>query len=338
MLLGLMLFLCLVPAAARAQRAVDVQAGKWLVPGPDPTLYSAALWRDFWGPLGYSLRGIGLVDDDSAGRSLYGVQPELTLLRHLGGGHITAYVVGGAGPAVSVGGSSGLAALWNAGLGLELSAPVWFSATLEARRFVEDRGFRGFWDLGEADRRGWLVSVGFAFRWGGGSSGSGAASAGPARPGSDGRAPGSSDLEARHRRPETTTAGLAGRIVETALDAMGEPYRWGGTSTEHGFDCSGLVWYAYTSHGVDVPRVSRAQARVGRPVPPELDRLAPGDILTFSNRGGPITHVGLYVGDGLFIHATSSGGVRIGALDGTADANDRWWRARWVGARRILER
>ncbi|NIQ59737.1 MAG: hypothetical protein GWN71_42310, partial [Gammaproteobacteria bacterium] len=49
----------------------------------------------------------------------------------------------------------------------------------------------------------------------------------------------------------------AQRVVGTALDAMGEPYRWGGTSSDEGFDCSGLVWYAYHAHGVNVPRTSR---------------------------------------------------------------------------------
>ncbi len=132
-------------------------------------------------------------------------------------------------------------------------------------------------------------------------------------------------------------SGLARLIVETALEAMGEPYRWGGTSTDEGFDCSGLVWYAYTSHGLAIPRVSRDQARIGHPVAPEIAMLAPGDILLFSNRRGVVTHVGLYIGDAEFIHATTSGGVRVGSLDGDGDASDSWYLERWVGARRVLE-
>jgi cell wall-associated NlpC family hydrolase len=131
-------------------------------------------------------------------------------------------------------------------------------------------------------------------------------------------------------------AALAVQVVQTALAAMGEPYRWGGTSTEEGFDCSGLVWYAYQKHGMNIPRTSRDQGQSGIAVAPDIAMLSPGDILLFSNRGGRVTHVGLYIGSAQFIHATTSGGVRVGLLDGTGDANDRWYRDRWVGARRVL--
>lgn len=337
---------CLVPTTpARAQRAVDLSTGWWAVPGRDPTFYSAALWRRIWGPFGYRLRGFALVDPDSAGTSLYGASPELTLLRRLGGPRLAVFALGGPGLALETGPSTDVAAVWNAGLGLELNGPAGFSATVEARRFVEDRGFRGFWDLGPDDRRGWLVSVGFAFHWGAGpsdrptgtpirapraSSGSSRGSAG-APYASDGPGGAIPDHDAVPAAED-----LAAPIVETALAAMGEPYRWGGTSTDEGFDCSGLVWYAYRSHGVDIPRVSRDQARAGRPVPAQIGRLASGDILLFSDRPGVVTHVGLYIGDGRFIHATSSGGVQVGALDDPGDPNDLWWRRRWVGARRIL--
>ena len=128
---------------------------------------------------------------------------------------------------------------------------------------------------------------------------------------------------------------LANRVVNTAIGVMGEPYRWGGTSTEDGFDCSGLVWYSYRMHGVTVPRVSRDQARAGQGVPRRIEDLESGDILLFANGGSTVTHVGLYIGDARFIHATTSGGVRVGTLAGAGNSNDRWWRDRWVGARRI---
>ncbi len=205
--------------------------------------------------------------------------------------------------------------------------------SLEARRTVEDGDFRGFWNLRAADRRGWQISVGFSVRWGGGSApGRGPPPIPPSGHGGD--AP--SGLGPDDRTGERGLA-LASRIVETALAAMGEPYRWGGTSGDEGFDCSGLVWYAYTTHGVRLPRVSRDQARAGRAVPATVAALRPGDILLFSNHGRVVTHVGLYVGDARFIHATTSGGVRVGALDARADDNDRWWLARWVGARRVLD-
>ncbi len=86
-----------------------------------------------------------------------------------------------------------------------------------------------------------------------------------------------------------------------------------------------------------LPRVSRDQALAGRAISRNIDALEPGDILTFSNRPGVVTHVGLYIGDARFIHATTSGGVRIGVLDAPADGNDSWYLSRWVGARRILD-
>jgi cell wall-associated NlpC family hydrolase len=212
---------------------------------------------------------------------------------------------------------------------MELRAPTLFSATLEVRRLSEDGHFRGFWNLRDRDRRGWLVSLGFSFRWGAGPSGSG-------------RAPSNLQPASEAGATYSYSAGeaapaLAGDVVQTALAAMGEPYRWGGTGTDQGFDCSGLVWYAYAEHGVRLPRVSREQARAGRPVPAEVAALRPGDILLFADRPGAVTHVGLYVGEARFIHATTSGGVRIGSLDGSSEVSERWYLSRWVGARRVLD-
>ncbi len=122
-------------------------------------------------------------------------------------------------------------------------------------------------------------------------------------------------------------------MVETALDVMGTPYRWGGNDQD-GYDCSGLIQYAYGEHGILLPRVSRDQARMGTAVDRDAGRLAPGDILAFSVDGGGVSHVGLYVGDGRFIHSASSG-VKLSSLSAD-DPDSRWWRARWVGARRVL--
>lgn len=123
--------------------------------------------------------------------------------------------------------------------------------------------------------------------------------------------------------------GLA--VAHTALTALGAPYRWGATGRGGAFDCSGLIWRAYARHGVTVPRVSWEQARAGVPIRRALDALQPGDLLTFSRvPGGPVEHVGLYVGAGRFVH--SSGGD--GAVVVTSLAPGWWWR-RWVGARRV---
>ncbi|MEA2724132.1 MAG: peptidoglycan DL-endopeptidase CwlO [Gemmatimonadales bacterium] len=132
-------------------------------------------------------------------------------------------------------------------------------------------------------------------------------------------------------KPET----LADSIIATATDVMGRPYTYGGTGAEgEGFDCSGLIQYAYRKHGVALPRRSTDQAREGRKIDRELKRLAPADILTFSNRGGRVTHVGLYIGEGRFIHSATRG-VQVSTLS-AEDPYGRWWYKRWVGVRRIV--
>lgn len=126
----------------------------------------------------------------------------------------------------------------------------------------------------------------------------------------------------------------AGEIVATALTVMGTPYKWGGNDTQ-GLDCSGLIRYAYGQHGVTLPRMAVDQARTGSEVGRARDQLVPGDILTFSEQpGGSVTHVGLYIGDGRFIHS-ARGGVQISVLS-ESDPVGKWWFARWVGARRLL--
>ena len=126
----------------------------------------------------------------------------------------------------------------------------------------------------------------------------------------------------------------AAEIVGTALTVMGAPYRWGGTGTD-GFDCSGLIQYAYAQHGITLARRSADQARAGTEVSRELAALEPGDILTFSSEpGGTVEHVGLYVGEGRFIHS-ARGGVQISELS-AADPVGKWWFDRWAGARRVI--
>jgi cell wall-associated NlpC family hydrolase len=125
---------------------------------------------------------------------------------------------------------------------------------------------------------------------------------------------------------------VARTAVSTAVAAMGTPYLWGG-SNENGFDCSGLIQYAYLQAGITLPRRSVDQAKAGQLIPREIGQLEPGDILTFSrDPGGPVTHVGLYVGERRFIHSSSTG-VRISLLSEN-DANGRHWLDRWVGVRR----
>ncbi len=109
---------------------------------------------------------------------------------------------------------------------------------------------------------------------------------------------------------------------------LGRPYRWGGEEPGTGFDCSGLVFFAFGAVGVDLPRVVREQERVGRPVRPS--ELQPGDLVFFATRGSRSNHVGVFLGDQRFVHAPRAGKpVRLDSLD------DPFWQGRWTGSRRV---
>lgn len=120
-------------------------------------------------------------------------------------------------------------------------------------------------------------------------------------------------------------------VVRTARSQIGRPYQWGGADPDHGFDCSGLVWWVYRRHGIRVPRVSWQQARVGRPV--SINRLAAGDIVLFRIPGqGKSLHTGIYSGrGGFFIHSPKSGHVVR-----EESMNKTYWRKYFIGARRVL--
>ncbi len=117
-------------------------------------------------------------------------------------------------------------------------------------------------------------------------------------------------------------------IVETAAQLKGTPYLWGGMSWK-GIDCSGFTYTAYRVHGVILPRDADQQFLVGTPV--TLTELKPGDLLFFGDSDKEITHVGMYMWDGKFIHASGSlGGVSITKIDTPKYA------AIFQGARRML--
>jgi cell wall-associated NlpC family hydrolase len=121
----------------------------------------------------------------------------------------------------------------------------------------------------------------------------------------------------------------AGSLVATAMREMGVRYKWGGNSRSTGYDCSGFVKYVFKRHGVNLPRTSRTQATVGVAVP--RNQLAVGDMVFFTNsRGSRIGHVGIYIGDNRFIHASSGGGkVEIDSL------GQSYYAKRYAGARRV---
>ena len=137
-------------------------------------------------------------------------------------------------------------------------------------------------------------------------------------------------------RPSRIGQGLNDSIIATATEAMGRPYTYGGTGQDgEGFDCSGLIQYSFAKHGIELPRRSTDQAREGRKIKRRLKLLSPADILTFSNHGGKVSHVGLYIGDGRFIHSATRG-VQVSVLS-PDDPYGRWWYKRWVGVRRIVK-
>ncbi len=130
----------------------------------------------------------------------------------------------------------------------------------------------------------------------------------------------------------TSASGAARRVVPTAEQYIGVPYRYGGTSPRGGFDCSGFVQYVYGIQGVDLPRTSRQMAGAGNAVELSTRSLAVGDLMLFS-QGGRISHVAIYAGNGRFIHSSSSGkGVRYDDLGTT---RGKWFANHLVAARRV---
>jgi cell wall-associated NlpC family hydrolase len=124
---------------------------------------------------------------------------------------------------------------------------------------------------------------------------------------------------------------LRDSVVALVRAQLGRRYRHGGTTPEHGFDCSGLVKYVMSALSIELPRTARLQARSGFKVPRDTTALQPGDLLTFGN--GAVSHIGIYVGDGHFVHASSVAGKVIESrVNRPLVARVKPWR----GARRVI--
>jgi cell wall-associated NlpC family hydrolase len=127
----------------------------------------------------------------------------------------------------------------------------------------------------------------------------------------------------------TDERGLRASLVESARGYLGVPYLFGGT-TARGFDCSGLMGAVYRLNGLRLPRSSQAQFEAGSPV--DLDRARAGDLVFFATGGGGrVSHVGLYLGQGAFIHAP-----RPGQSIRQDDLADRYYRRALMGVRTYL--
>ena len=117
--------------------------------------------------------------------------------------------------------------------------------------------------------------------------------------------------------------------AKEALVKVGIHYRYGGSTPDEGFDCSGLVTHVFErAWGLSIPRSTAEQRSVGHAV--KRENLQPGDLVFYNTRNRPYSHVGIFLGEGLFVHAPRPGQrVRIENMDNS------YWRARFSGARRL---
>jgi cell wall-associated NlpC family hydrolase len=306
---------CFAPSLA-AQDGVFVTAGYLLAGQPDESTWRLTVQRELAGPLGVDASVQVLPGERPKEGELAGFGLDLTLFD--GARRLPTIFVGGA-----------------AGLGLSDQDRLWYGSSIGIRLPLFHLGtvrttVEARWrDLSIEGRDGLEVGVSIGWRSARTRPPPGAEASGlyvPRATGDRLRAAGIPETKAR----------LIGSVVSTALEEMGQPYVWGGTGDgSGGFDCSGLIYYAYGKYGVRIPRTAQGQSQAGVPIRQDLDALLPGDILTFSEGGDRVTHVGLYVGEGRFLHSASSG-VRISRL-AEEDSYGRYWLRRWVGVRRIVE-
>ncbi|GHC25950.1 hypothetical protein GCM10010082_18740 [Kushneria pakistanensis] len=123
------------------------------------------------------------------------------------------------------------------------------------------------------------------------------------------------------------------RAMDTVTDQLGRPYLWGGTTPQAGFDCSGLIYYAFRDLlSKELPRTANGMYHWSEAAPVTPDALKRGDLVFFRIKAASAAdHVGVYLGDGKFIQAPRTGeNIRISSLDGA------YWQKHYLGARRLL--
>jgi cell wall-associated NlpC family hydrolase len=132
------------------------------------------------------------------------------------------------------------------------------------------------------------------------------------------------DVSEKTEHIDTT---IGEKAAFTAVSMIGRPYKYKGNGPA-GFDCSGLVQYSYLAAGLDIPHGTKALRKITFPVGEDMQT---GDLLFFNERGKTYSHVGIYLGGDIFVHAPGTGGqVETGSLD------DPHWKNSFVGARRLI--
>jgi cell wall-associated NlpC family hydrolase len=307
-----------------AAQGPGFQVGR-LFTDPPAVSYRLGTAQPVFGPVGFGAHAL-VIDGRAPVGNLFGLGADLSFFR---GGNAGAYVIGGVEGGFATNAGRTFWGSWSVGVGYELFPFTPFSIAAEGR-------YRAL-SYGRYDG----VELGLRLGLNRGPRRSGRAPAAAPPSGSTmtttpATTPGAAEVRDDLARAGVTEdrATLIANVVQTALDVMGMPYRWGDEG-EEGFDCSGLIKYAFGRHGITMPRRSVDQAREGTAVPKALDQLRPGDLLTFANQGSRVSHVGLYIGNGRFIHSATAG-VQVSVLS-PDDISGRWWYRRWVGVRRIVQ-
>lgn len=140
-------------------------------------------------------------------------------------------------------------------------------------------------------------------------------------------------VEPKVMAPQVYFSPVAEDVLFRALGLVGTPYRWGGNTPDSGFDCSGLIGYVYRdAAGIALPRSTREMIGIRAP---DIDKgaLQSGDLVFFATNGGTqVSHAGIYVGEGRFVHAPSTGGtVRLDYL------SNSYWQKTYLNAKRVLQ-
>lgn len=300
--------------------AVSLGANRYLASGaPDLTALALAREASLGGPIGYETHAVVRSAGDAEAGWMAGAGIDLTVLAGHPG---NPYLIGGVQAGVGTRDHPSTWSSWSVGLGTQFLRAGPLGLRVEARYRRLSAGPRRGLEVGVRIGRGWTEA--------------GSRPPAPLVP------PGGIEPGRNAGLPVITAESAGGgesgamraAITTLAGQAMGTPYRWGG-SDANGFDCSGLIQYAYGQHGIALPRTSAGQSLAGEPVDRDPSALLPGDILTFATQGGGrVTHVGLYLGSGRFLHS-ATGGVQVSVLS-SSDPYGRWWWNRWVGARRVV--